>query len=92
MLNISPNVISHKLSIRLTFKLIRKKRWAYDVKLYEAMRLVVNKLRTIGFIRKMTYPIWIVNSVLLKKTSGTWRMRQNYTNLNKAYPNDSFLY
>ncbi|CAL8993186.1 unnamed protein product [Prunus brigantina] len=57
---------------------------------YEVMKLEADKLKTIGFIREVTYPIWFANSVLVKKTSGAWRMCQDYTNLNKACP-DSFL-
>ncbi|CAL9020964.1 unnamed protein product, partial [Prunus brigantina] len=44
----------------------------------------------IGFIRGVNYPIWLTNSILVKKTSGAWQMCQDYTNLNKACPKDSF--
>ncbi|CAL2255041.1 unnamed protein product [Prunus armeniaca] len=54
------------------------------------MKTEVDKLQAIGFIREVTYPIWLANSVLVKKFGGTWRMCQNYTNLNKACPKDSF--
>ncbi|CAL8992394.1 unnamed protein product [Prunus brigantina] len=54
------------------------------------MRLEVEKLRAIGFIREVVYPIWLANSVLVKKSSGAWRMCQDYTDLNKACPKDSF--
>ncbi|XP_021817133.1 uncharacterized protein LOC110759389 [Prunus avium] len=78
MLGIAPHVISHKLSICPTFKPIRQKWRPYDTEWYEAMRLEV------------TYPIWLANSVLVKKSSGAWRMCQDYTDLNKACPKDSF--
>ncbi|CAL9009289.1 unnamed protein product [Prunus brigantina] len=90
MPGISPNVISHKLSINPSFKPVRQKRRSYDTERYEAMKAEVDKLQTIGFIREVTYPIWLANSVLVKKSSGAWRMCQDYTNLNKACPKDSF--
>ncbi|CAL8992282.1 unnamed protein product [Prunus brigantina] len=90
MPGISPDVISHKLSISPSFKLVRQKRRSYDAERYEAIKAEVDKLQTIGFIREVTYPIWLANSVLVKKSSGAWRMCQDYTNLNKACPKDSF--
>ncbi|CAL8994056.1 unnamed protein product [Prunus brigantina] len=90
MPGISSDVISHKLSISPSFKPVRQKRHSYDTERYEAMKTEVDKLQAIGFIREVTYPIWLANSVLVKKSDGTWRMCQDYTNLNKACPKDSF--
>jgi hypothetical protein len=42
------------------------------------------------FIREVDYPEWLVNVVLVKKTTGKWRMCVDFTNLNKACPKDSF--
>lgn len=55
------------------------------------MKLEVDKLRAIGFIHEVTYPVLLAISVLVKKSSRAWRMCQDYTNLNKACPKDSFL-
>ncbi|CAL8168181.1 unnamed protein product [Prunus armeniaca] len=54
------------------------------------MRAKVTKLCTIGFIREAVYPVWLVNSVMVRKAKGEWRMCQDYTDLNKACPKDSF--
>ncbi|CAL9020832.1 unnamed protein product [Prunus brigantina] len=72
MPGISPDVISHKLSINPSFKPVRQKRRSYDTERYEAMKAEVDKLQTIGFIREVTFPIWLANSVLVKKSSGAW--------------------
>ncbi|CAL8995965.1 unnamed protein product [Prunus brigantina] len=90
MPGISPDVISHKLSISPTCKPVRQKRRSYDAERYEAMRTEVDKLKAIGFIREATYPVWLANLVMVRKASGGWRMCQDYTDLNKAYPKDSF--
>ena len=50
----------------------------------------VNKLLVVDFIREVYYPNWLANVVLVKKENGKWRMYVNFTDLNKAYPKDSF--
>ena len=42
------------------------------------------------FIRKVYYPNWLANVVLVKKTNGKWRICVDFTNLNKACSKDSF--
>lgn len=90
MLGISPKVISHKLSISPTYKPVRQKRRSYDTERYEAMKAEVEKLQTISFIREATYPIWLANSVMAQKLKGGWQMCQDYTDMNKACPKESF--
>ena len=43
-----------------------------------------------GFIREVYYSKWLTNVVLVKKANGKWRMCIDFTDLNKAYPKDSF--
>ena len=50
----------------------------------------VNKLLSTGFIREVYYLEWLTNIVLVKKTNEKWRMCMDFTDLNKAYPKDSF--
>ncbi|XP_016652662.1 PREDICTED: RNA-directed DNA polymerase homolog [Prunus mume] len=90
MSGISPDVISHKFSISPAHKSVRQKLHSYDAERYEAMRTEVDKLKAIGFIREATYPVWLANSVMVWKAKGGWRMCQDYTDLNKACPKDSF--
>ncbi|CAL9031318.1 unnamed protein product, partial [Prunus brigantina] len=90
MPGISPDVICHKLSISPTCKPVRQKRRSYDTERYETMRNEVDKLKAIGFIKETTYPVWLANSVMVRKAKGGWRMCQDYTDLNKACPKDSF--
>ncbi|KAI5337466.1 hypothetical protein L3X38_016737 [Prunus dulcis] len=91
MPGITPDVISHKLAISPAYKPVRQKRRSYDAERYEAMRTEVEKVQTIGFIREATYPVWLANFVMVRKSTGGWRMCQDYTDLNKACPKDSFL-
>jgi hypothetical protein len=42
------------------------------------------------FIREVHYPDWLANVVMVKKSTGKWRMCVDFTDLNKACPKDSF--
>jgi len=48
------------------------------------------KLLSVGHIREIQYPEWLANVVLVKKANGKWRMCVDFTDLNKACPNDSY--
>ncbi|KAI5323513.1 hypothetical protein L3X38_032585 [Prunus dulcis] len=65
MPGISPYIISHRLSINPVVQPIRQKRRAYDPERYKAMRAEVDKLSSIGFIKKVDYPTWLANVVML---------------------------
>jgi len=43
-----------------------------------------------GHIRDIQYLKWLANVVLVKKASGKWRMCVDFTDLNKAFPKDSY--
>ena len=38
----------------------------------------------------MYYPDWLANVIMVKKANGKWRMSVDFTDLNKAYPKDSY--
>ena len=50
----------------------------------------MDKLLDVGFIRKVEYPEWLANVVVVPKKEGKWRVCMDYTNLNNACPKDSF--
>ncbi|KAM1958917.1 hypothetical protein ACFX15_004250 [Malus domestica] len=99
MSSISLDIICHCLSIDLKTKPVRQNRISYDAEWYEAMKVKVEKLKGIGFVREVNYPTWVANVVLVKKNPTKeslllqkvlWRIRVDYTDLNKGCPNDSF--
>ncbi|KAM1166549.1 hypothetical protein ACFX2G_026265 [Malus domestica] len=99
MPGISPDIICHRLSIDPKTKPVRQKRRSYDAERYEAMKAEVEKLKGLGFVRKVNYPTWVANVVLVKKNPTKeslllqkvlWKMCVNYTDLNKGCQNDSF--
>jgi hypothetical protein len=78
MSGIPREVIEHKLGIDPAFKPIKQKERRYTPDRREAIRLEVNKLLEAGFL------------VLVEKPDGSWRMRIDYTSLNKACTKDEY--
>ena len=48
------------------------------------------KLKQAEAIKEVFYPIWLANTVVMKKKSEKWRVCVDFTNLNKACPKDHF--
>jgi hypothetical protein len=67
MSRIPREVIEHKLGIDPAFKLIKQKERRYTSKRRETIRLEVNRLLKVGFIRSVDYPRWLANPVIVKK-------------------------
>jgi hypothetical protein len=49
-----------------------------------ARKAEVQRLLDAGLIRKVHYPSWLANVVIVKKKNGKWRMRIDFTDLNKC--------
>ena len=56
----------------------------------EAIREEVMKLKCASAIKKVFYPEWLANIVVVKKKNGKWRVCLDFMNLNKACIKDSF--
>ena len=50
----------------------------------------VERLLEVNFIRAVFYLDWLVNVVRVKKSNDKWRICVDFTDLNNAYPKDSF--
>ena len=57
----------------------------------EAVKCEVTKLKQAGAIKEVFNPQWLANTVVVKKKTGKWRVCVDFTDLNRAYPKDSFL-
>lgn len=90
MPRINPRVITHRLSDDSSTRPIKQKKLTFAVDRNQAIAEEVDKLLKARFIREVTYLDWIANVVLVKKNNGKWRMCVDFTNLNKAFPKDSF--
>jgi hypothetical protein len=54
-------------------------------------KVKVQRLLDAGFIRKVYYPSWLANVVMVKKKNGKWRMCIDFIDLNKCCPKDDFV-
>ena len=90
MSGISPKIIQHKLSVDSKIKPVQQKRRVFAPERNQEVTDEVNKLLLVGFIRKVYYPDWLANVVLVKKANGKWRECMDFTDLNKSCSKDSF--
>ena len=90
MPGIPASIIQHHLNVDPEKKPVQQRRRIFTPKRNKAVMDEVNKLLTANFIREVHYPEWLANVVMVKKTNGKWRMWIDFTNLNQAYPKDSF--
>ena len=87
---IDPAVITHRLNVSPSFKLIKQKRRSFAPEKQKAINEEVSKLLQAGAIREVEYPEWLTNVVLVKKANGKWRLCIDFTDINKACPKVSF--
>ena len=87
---IDPTIITHKLSVNLSFKPVKQKRISFALERQKAINMEVGKLLQAGAIREVEYPEWLANVVLIKKENGKWRLCIDFTDVNRACPKDSF--
>ena len=87
---IDPAIITHKSNTIPSFKPIKQKRRSFAPERQKAINEEVGKLLQAGAIREVEYPEWLANVVLVKKANGKWRLYIDFTDINKAFPKDSF--
>jgi hypothetical protein len=56
----------------------------------KAVEAKVQRLQDAKVIREVKYPVWLANTVPVKKKNGKWRMCVDFTDLNKACKKDDF--
>ncbi|GJX98811.1 reverse transcriptase domain-containing protein [Tanacetum coccineum] len=56
----------------------------------KAIQAEVQKLVEVGIMREVYYHEWLSNPVMVKKHDGSWRMCLDFTDLNKACPQDCY--
>ena len=87
---IDPAIITHRLSVNPSFKLVKQKRRSFSPERQKAINEEVGKLLQAGAIREVEYPEWLANVVLVKKANGKWRLCIDFTDVNRACSKDSF--
>ncbi|KAL0401608.1 UNVERIFIED_CONTAM: Transposon Ty3-G Gag-Pol polyprotein [Sesamum latifolium] len=87
---ISPDVITHRLSIDPNAKPVKQKKRMFGVEKSQAIKEEVDKLLKAKYIRLVQYPEWLANVVLVPKSNEKWRLCIDFTDLNNACPKDPF--
>ena len=90
MPGISNDIIQHRLNVNLERKPVQQRRRVFAPKQNKAIMDEVPKLLVANFIRKVYYPDWLANVVIVKKPNKKWRMCVDFTNLNSVYSKDNF--
>ena len=90
MPGIDPSVITHRLNVCPSFKPVQQNKMVFTPERDNAIKDEVQKLMATKFIREVYYPNWLANVVMVKKANGKWRMCVDFTDLNKAFPKNSY--
>jgi hypothetical protein len=87
---VNRDVIEHSLNVDPSFRPRKQRLQKMSDDKAEGARNEVKRLLSAGVIRQVKYPEWLVNTVMVKKANGKWRMCIDFTDLNKASPKDEF--
>ncbi|GJV57464.1 reverse transcriptase domain-containing protein [Tanacetum coccineum] len=80
----------HRLNIREGYSPVRQKKRGQAPERAKAIQAEVQKLVAAGIMREVYYHDWLSNPVMVKKHDGSWRMCVDFTDLNKACPQDCY--
>jgi hypothetical protein len=87
---VNRDIIEHSVNVDSSFRPRKQRLRKMSDDKAEGARNEVKRLLSAGVIREVTYPEWLANTVMVKKANGKWRMCIDFTDLNKACPNDEF--
>ncbi|GKA10702.1 reverse transcriptase domain-containing protein [Tanacetum coccineum] len=90
MTGVPRSIAEHRLNIREGYSPVRQKKRGQAPECAKAIQAEVQKLVAAGIMREVYYHDWLSNPVLVKKHNGSWRMCVDFTDLNKACPQDCY--
>ena len=82
VLEVNPEFIMHKLNVDPSFLPKKQKPRRSAKEHMEVVRLEVRRLKQAGAIREAFFPEWLVNTVVVKKKNGKWRVCVDFMDLN----------
>ena len=89
-LGLDPNFICHHLNVNPSITSKRQPPWRPSKEHVEAVKCEVTKHKQAGAIKKLFYPQWLANTVVVKKKTEKWCVCVDFTDLNRACPKDPF--
>nr|GEU95859.1 reverse transcriptase domain-containing protein [Tanacetum cinerariifolium] len=90
MTGVPRSVAEHRLNIREGYSPVWQKKKGQAPERAKAIQAEVQKLVEAGIMREVYYHDWLSNPVMVKKHDGSWRMCVDFTDLNKACPQDCY--
>nr|GEY85857.1 reverse transcriptase domain-containing protein [Tanacetum cinerariifolium] len=90
MTEVSRSVVEHRLNIREGYTPARQKKKGQAPERARAIQAEVQKLVDARIMREVYYHDWLSNPVMVKKHDGSWRMCVDFTDLNRACPQDCY--
>nr|GFB94905.1 reverse transcriptase domain-containing protein [Tanacetum cinerariifolium] len=90
MTGVPRSVAEHRLNVRDGYQPIRQKKRGQAPERTKAIQAEVEKLVEAEIMKEVYYHDWLSNPVMVKKHDGSWRMCVDFTDLNKACPQDCY--
>ncbi|GJV04312.1 reverse transcriptase domain-containing protein, partial [Tanacetum coccineum] len=90
MTGVLRSIAEHRLNIQEGYSPVRQKKRGQALERAKAIQEEVQKLVEAGVMREVYYHEWLSNPVMVKKHDGSWQMCVDFTNLNKACPQDCY--
>nr|GFD03134.1 reverse transcriptase domain-containing protein [Tanacetum cinerariifolium] len=90
MTGVPRSVAEHRLNIREGYTPVRQKKRSQAPERARAIQAEVQKMVDAGIMREVYYHDWLSNPVMVKKHDGSWRMCVDFTDLNRACPQDCY--
>nr|GEV56694.1 reverse transcriptase domain-containing protein [Tanacetum cinerariifolium] len=90
MTRVPRSVAEYRLNIREGYTSVRQKKRGQALERTRAIQAEVQKLVDAGIMREVYYHEWLSNPFMVKKHDGSWRMCVDFTDLNKACPQDCY--
>ncbi|GJX63740.1 reverse transcriptase domain-containing protein [Tanacetum coccineum] len=90
MTGVPRSISKHRINIREGYSPIRQSKRGQAPERAKAIQAEVQKLVGAGIMREVYYHECLSNPVMVKKHDGSWRMCVDFTDLNKACPQDCY--
>ena len=87
---LDPKFICHHLNVNPSITPKRQPPRHLSKEHVEAIKSEVTKLKQAWAIKEVFYPLWLANTVVVKKKTGKWRVWVDFTDLNRVCPKDPF--
>ena len=87
---VDPEFIVHRLNVDPSFPPKKQKPRRSAKEHVKTVKLEVKRLKEAAAIKEVFFPEWLVNTMVVRKKNGKWRVCVDFNDLNRACPKDLF--